>query len=159
MPDGRSSMEYGLSSPKPDGVRVVDLDLHNMPPQADERSLKELTGGLHVVKTALTQDSVKGTLTGDGRVSIRLLQGQDYLDVKHKLQKAGISASLRKHVPARNSDFTQNSRDLKEQKKWATHTRQQSFPINKKTNTKAKKAAEMAGQIPRLDSAAGGHWK
>ena len=59
---------------------------------------------------------------------LRLRQGQDYADVKRKLQKAGISASLRKHVPARNSDFTQNSRDLREQKKWATHTRQQSFP-------------------------------
>lgn len=111
MPDGRSSMAYGVADQDAEKVHVIDLDLHNIPSQIDEQSLKKMTGARHIVKTELGQNSLKGTLTGDGRVSIRLPQGQDYGDVKSQLQKAGISASLHKAEPGRNSDFTQNALD------------------------------------------------
>ena len=159
MPDGRSSIAYGLTNPVPEKVRVIDLDLHNIPPGADERILKKLTGARHIVKTELAHNSVSGALTGDGRLSIRLHEGQDYQDVKRNLQKAGVSASLAKSGTARNSNFTENKYEYTEKKKWAAQTRQQSFPINKKTNTKAKKAAEMQGQMTRLGTANGKQWR
>lgn len=160
MPDGRSSVAYGLTSPALENVHVIDLDLHNIPPGADERILKKLTGARHIVKTELGHNSLSGALTGEGRLSIRLHDGQDYRDVKKKLQKAGVSASLYKPDPARNSNFTQNAYEQKEQKKWTAQARQQAFPINKKTNTKARKVAEMYGQMTRLGTANGKQqWK
>lgn len=124
MPDGRSSIAYGLTNPAPQKVRVIDLDLHNIPLGADERTLKKLTGARHIVKAELGHNNVSGALTGVGRLSVRLHEGQDYRDVKKNLQKAGVSASLVKSEAARNSNFTQNTYEYTEKKKWTAQTRQ-----------------------------------
>lgn len=50
MPDGRNSMAYGLSNPEPEKINVINLDLRGLPSQADEQSLRKMTGARHIIK-------------------------------------------------------------------------------------------------------------
>ena len=73
MPDGRSSMTaYGQSQQAADQVRILDLDLYNIPSGADERSIKKLLGKSHIIKAEVDQNNLIGTNIGSGRLSIRL---------------------------------------------------------------------------------------
>lgn len=91
MPDGRSSMTaYNQAHQKADQVRVLDLDLYNIPKHANEKSLKSLLGKNHIYKAEVDQNYLNGSNLGTGRISIRLREDQEYKDVQSKLQEAGV---------------------------------------------------------------------
>lgn len=77
MPDGRSSMAaYGQGQQAAENVRLLDLDLHDIPAGADEISLKKIIGASHIIKAEIDQNNINGANTGRGRVQIRLREGQ-----------------------------------------------------------------------------------
>ena len=85
---------------------------------ADQNSLKKILGGNHIIKAEIDQNNLSGANTGNGRLSIRLREGQKSKDVQEKLTQAGVTFSRRNTVSNRNNDFTANQYESKEKKKW-----------------------------------------
>jgi hypothetical protein len=53
-------------------MRVVDLQLANLPGNSDLIGVKKMSGARHVISAALDEDNMKGICTGTGRIQIRL---------------------------------------------------------------------------------------
>ena len=56
--------------------KVLDFDLSGLPESADEISVKRSANVKHVISTELAFDNMKGICRGDGRVKIRLNEGE-----------------------------------------------------------------------------------
>lgn len=54
-----------------------------------------MAGARHIVETRLKQDNLKGTLTGEGRMRIRLQQGETVEQVRENLERSGINVELK----------------------------------------------------------------
>jgi hypothetical protein len=52
----------------PDETKVVDLQLKNLPANADIRIVKETAGVRHVISATVEEDNMKGICTGMGRI-------------------------------------------------------------------------------------------
>jgi len=65
-----------------------------------------LTGAKHVIETELHEDHMKGTLTGIGRLKIRLNQDETIDNVRANLKKAGIGANVHNVKPGKNPAMT-----------------------------------------------------
>ena len=85
------------------------MDLHNVPDGTDLRELKRLTGAKHIIESELQEDHLKGTLTGTGRVKIRLNRDESVDKVKANLRKAGIGSNVHNIKPGKNPKVTQKS--------------------------------------------------
>ena len=55
---------------------VLDFDLLNIPGNSDEISVKKNANVKHVISTELDIDNMKGVCTGNGRIKIRLNDGE-----------------------------------------------------------------------------------
>ena len=52
----------------PSAMRVVDLQLANLPGNSDLIGVKKMSGARHVISAALDEDNMKGICTGTGRI-------------------------------------------------------------------------------------------
>ena len=69
MADGRSSMAaYGQPQQAADKVQILDLNLHDIPFSADEKALKKMIGGSHIIKAEIDKNHLSGANTGKGRL-------------------------------------------------------------------------------------------
>jgi hypothetical protein len=61
-----------------------------LPETFDEISLKKLANAKHIIQSEVKQDNLKGTCTGEGRLKIRLNEGESKNQIKQILLKAGL---------------------------------------------------------------------
>lgn len=92
-----------------ENISIIDLDLRNVPDNIDQRALKRLAGAKHVIETELQEDHMKGTLTGNGRMKIRLNHDENMDNIRKNLKKLGISANLHNVQPGKNPKMTQET--------------------------------------------------
>lgn len=52
-------------------VKQIDLNVSNLPPDANEKSLKEQSGSKHIVSVKTDVNNLTNRCTGTGRISIR----------------------------------------------------------------------------------------
>ena len=55
---------------------VLDFDLSGLPESADEISVKRSANVKHVISTELVYDNMKGICRGEGRIKVRLNEGE-----------------------------------------------------------------------------------
>ena len=55
---------------------VLDFDLSGLPESTDEISVKKCAGVKHVISTELVYDNMKGICMGEGRIKLRLNEGE-----------------------------------------------------------------------------------
>ena len=67
-----------------------------MPPNVDAIALRKLAGVKHIIETEFKHDAMKGVNTGEGRLKIRLNNGETAQQVQRNLLKAGIM--VKNHV-------------------------------------------------------------
>ena len=69
---GESSLNHGISAANSELSRTVELYLSEIPKNTDDIKMKKMSGARHIVETKLMHDTLKGTLTGEGHMKIRL---------------------------------------------------------------------------------------
>lgn len=102
-----------------------------------------MAGARHVVETQLEQDNVKGTLTGEGRMRIRLNKGETVEQVKENLEKSGINVEMKSVNAGRRPIVSQ--KQLIEMRVIASEVRKM-FP----RSAKMRKQADMKGSPHRF---------
>ena len=55
---------------------VLDFDLSGLPETADEITVKRSANVKHVISTELVYDNMKGICRGEGRIKVRLNEGE-----------------------------------------------------------------------------------
>ena len=55
---------------------VIDIDVRGLPENFDPTSLKRMANVKHVVSAEIMQDNLKGICTGEGRIKVRLNEGE-----------------------------------------------------------------------------------
>ena len=65
---GKNSLAAYNQNKDPSEIRVVDLQLRNLPGNADKIGIKKMSGARHVISVALEEDNMKGICTGNGRI-------------------------------------------------------------------------------------------
>ena len=73
MLNGSASQKYIETRNKPE---LLDLDLRGVPENVDTIALKKLAGVRHIVEADFKHDAMKGVHTGEGRLKIRLNEGE-----------------------------------------------------------------------------------
>ena len=74
-----------------DEVRVVDLQLSNLPESSDLIGVKKISGAKNVINVALDEDNMKGICTGTGRIQIRLNAEENLGDIELAFAQKGIN--------------------------------------------------------------------
>lgn len=92
---GHDALKYYERNLDVRGNGVIDLDIEGIPPSCDEKEVKKIAQVKHVVSTELNIDNFKGTCRGQGRIRIRLNDGESLDKVKENFAKAGLS--VREH--------------------------------------------------------------
>lgn len=64
---------------------VIDFDISGIPSTADEITVKRAAKVKHVISTELQTDNLKGICTGNGRIKVRLNEGETTEMVKRNL--------------------------------------------------------------------------
>jgi hypothetical protein len=91
-----------------DGTKktVIDLDLEGLPKNCDETQVKKLANVKHVISTDLEFDNFKGECKGNGRVKIRLNEGETFEQVKANYEKAGFKVKAHTEDPRKRPVVT-----------------------------------------------------
>lgn len=70
---------------------IVDFDLGNLPSNIDRQRIKDVASVKHIVASDFDIDNLRGVATGDGRVKIRLNEGETIDQIRLNFLKAGYS--------------------------------------------------------------------
>lgn len=111
------------------------MDLKNLPENCDEATIKEIANVKHIISTEIQYDNFLGTCKGDGRVKIRLNDGETYQDIKDRFSKAGYFVKTHTEDPRKKPAFTGPAKD---------------DGAHKFMNAKDKKTFEMQTKAPIL---------
>jgi hypothetical protein len=89
----------------------------NLPQNFDQLSLRRVANVKHVIDATVEEDNVKGICTGNGRIKIRLNEGETINQVRLNFVRAGYSVNLHNEDPRKRPNVTGPA---KEDKKSAT---------------------------------------
>ncbi len=81
----------GVKDPCAAHNQVVDLVISGLPNDAKPEHLKQLCGAKHVVDVTVEQDTIRNICTGQGKIKVRLGDGEDAETVKMQFIKAGLN--------------------------------------------------------------------
>lgn len=71
---GKSAMEH--ISKDASKLKIVDLDLGQLPEHIDEQDIKRIAGVKHVINATVDIDNMKGVCKGTGNVKLRIGDGE-----------------------------------------------------------------------------------
>ena len=108
---GASSLGAYNQNKAPSEIRVVDLQLRNIPSNADKIGVKQMSGARHVISVALEEDNMKGICTGNGRIQIRLNQNENLDDIELNFAGKGIMVSEHQGDPRKRPAMTGQPRE------------------------------------------------
>ena len=109
-----------------------------IPENADDIKVKKMSGARHIVETKLKQDNLKGTLTGEGHMRVRLQHGETVEKIKQNLEKQGISVKMNTQAPSSSRKQFMTQRDLVEMRVIANEVRKM-FPAAAAKQRRAQK--------------------
>lgn len=90
---------------------VIDIDVKGLPENFDQQSLKRVANVKHVVSAEVQQDNLKGICTGEGRLKVRLNEGETINQVRLNFVRAGYSVNVHKDDPRKRPELTGPGRD------------------------------------------------
>ena len=88
---GESTLRHYSEAEQP--VEVVDLVIGSLPADCDPKMLKKISGVKHVIAATVEEDNFRGICTGQGRIQIRLNQGETAEKVKLNFARLGYKVS------------------------------------------------------------------
>ena len=127
--------EYQRTKNYPVAGDLVDIDLSGLPENADELSIKRIANVKHVINTEVQENPLKGTCTGQGRIKLRLNDGESAEQVQLNFQRAGYTANFHLDDPRKKPELTGPKKDTGEHRFF---------------NAKQKKAYEMSTKERQL---------
>ena len=103
---GKSSLNAYNQQRNPADIRVVDLDLKNLPQNSDLIGVKKMCGAKHIINVHLDEDNMKGICTGTGRIQIRLNANENLEDIELNFANKGVIASEHASDPRKKPNMT-----------------------------------------------------
>jgi hypothetical protein len=88
---GESTLRHYNDVEKP--VEVIDLVIGNLPADAHANMIKKVSGVKHVISATVEEDNFRGICTGNGRIQIRLNQGETSEKVKMNFARMGFKVT------------------------------------------------------------------
>ena len=95
-------------------LNVIDIDLSGLPKDCDESKVKRAAKVKHVVSTEVKYDNLHGTCLGEGRIKIRLNEGETFEQVRENLQAAGFNVRTHHEDPRKRPIVTGEKKDIGE---------------------------------------------
>lgn len=74
-------------------------------------SLKRVANVKHVINAEVQQDNLKGICTGEGRIKIRLNEGETINQVRLNFVRAGYSLNMHQDDPRKKPNLTGPAKD------------------------------------------------
>lgn len=90
---------------------IIDIDVRGLPENFDQQSLKRIANVKHVVSAEVQQDNLKGICTGDGRIRVRLNEGESLNQVRLNFVRAGYSVKSHEENVKKNPHLTGPAKD------------------------------------------------
>ena len=90
---------------------VIDIDIRGLPENFDQQSLRRVANVKHVVAAEVQQDNLKGVCTGEGRIKIRLNEGENLNQVRLNFVRAGYSVNVHADDARKRPDLTGPAKD------------------------------------------------
>lgn len=87
--------------------------MYGLPEHCDELDLKKNANVKHVISTEITLDNMKGICKGDGRIKIRLNDGETEQQVRQNLRKAGYMVENHVEDSRKRPHFTGGPKEEK----------------------------------------------
>lgn len=87
------------------------MDVSGLPENFDQLSLKRVANVKHVIDAVVNEDNVKGICTGNGRIKIRLNEGETINQVRLNFVRAGYSVNLHNEDPRKRPNMTGPPKD------------------------------------------------
>lgn len=103
---GASSLQAYNRVRNCDEVRVIDLQLGNLPSSSDMIGVKRISGAKNVINVALDEDNMKGICTGTGRIQIRLNAEESLADIELAFAQKGIAVAEFQNDPRKKPALT-----------------------------------------------------
>ena len=72
---GHNALQY-YEKPTNSNNQIVDFDISGLPENCDEIKLKKAANAKHIISTEVSYDNFLGKCKGDGRLKIRLNEGE-----------------------------------------------------------------------------------
>ena len=85
---------------------VLDFDLSGLPESADEITVKKQANVKHVISTELQYDNMKGICRGEGRIKVRLNEGETEEQIVNNFKAAGYIVKKHTEDPRKKPAFT-----------------------------------------------------
>ena len=74
----------------------MELHVKKLPKNTDDMGFRKMAGARHIVDSQLKQDNLKGTLTGEGRMKIRLTKDETLDKIKENFLQKGVVVETNK---------------------------------------------------------------
>ena len=103
--DYRKTVNY------PKAGEIVDIDIRGLPADCNEQVLRKAANARHIISAEIKQDNLKGTCTGEGRIKIRLKEGETADQVRANFAKAGFMAAYHHDDARKRPDLTGPKKD------------------------------------------------
>lgn len=87
------------------------MDVSGLPENFDRLALKQVANVRHVIDATVNEDNVKGICTGNGRIKIRLNEGETLNQVRLNFVRAGYSVNVHSNDPRKRPDLTGPAKD------------------------------------------------
>lgn len=90
--------------------------MKGLPENFDQQSLKRVANVKHVVSAEVREDNLKGICTGEGRIKIRLNEGETINQVRLNFVRAGYAVNVHSDDPRKRPNMTGPPKDAGEAK-------------------------------------------
>ena len=90
--------------------------MKGLPENFDQQSLKRVANVKHVVSAEVREDNLKGICTGEGRIKIRLNEGETINQVRLNFVCAGYAVNVHSDDPRKRPNMTGPPKDAGEAK-------------------------------------------
>jgi hypothetical protein len=90
---------------------VIDIDLSGLPKECDDTTIKQVANVRHVISTDIKYDNFLGHCKGDGRVKIRLNEGETLEMVRANFIRAGYQVKTHVEDPRKKPIVTGAGKD------------------------------------------------
>lgn len=94
-----------------DNNQVIDIDLAGLPKDCDDQTVKRVANVKHVISSELKYDNFLGHCKGEGRVKIRLNEGETLEMVRANFIRAGYQVKTHTEDPRKKPIVTGPGKD------------------------------------------------
>ena len=85
---------------------VVELSISGLPADAQTSHIRQIAGAKHIVDATVEHDTIRNVCTGQGKIRVRLGEGEDIEQVRQQFIQAGLNVQESKINPSKKPIFT-----------------------------------------------------